>query len=48
MIEIIGFISFIVLAIILVKKKNDESYYEDYYGYSIVADNYIKRYRKAC
>jgi len=47
MIKIIGFISFVVLAAILVKIKNREDY-EDY-GYGIVADNYIiKRYRKAC
>jgi len=47
MLDVIGFLSFIVLAVILVKIKNREDY-EDY-GYSIVADNHIiKRYRKAC
>lgn len=48
MIQIIGFILFIVLAIILVKRrKEDYDYDYDYYGYSIM-DTYVKRGRKSC
>lgn len=43
MIKIIGFIFFIVLAIVLVKRRK-----EDDYNYYSIMDTYVKRGRKSC
>lgn len=49
MIKIIGFVFFIILAIILVKRKNNEDDYGYYDSYSYgIVDTYVKRGRKSC